>query len=111
MTVGNALAIRSARDSLFQIGVFSNRALVGSVALTFGLQLAADLPAVEAELHKGKPGGLTQSKLDRIAEILDELQNDKWLSGALGREHPEILEQAKALREQVEKMKEGVPDK
>ena len=38
--MGNALAIRSSRDSLFQIGVFSNRALIGSVALTFALQLA-----------------------------------------------------------------------
>ena len=37
--MGNALAIRSDRNSLFQIGVFSNRALIGSVALTFGLQL------------------------------------------------------------------------
>ncbi len=37
--MGNALAIRSSHDSLFRIGVFSNRALVGSVALTFGLQL------------------------------------------------------------------------
>ena len=38
--MGNALAIRSTRDSLFQIGIFSNRALISSVALTFGLQLA-----------------------------------------------------------------------
>jgi Ca2+-transporting ATPase len=38
--MGNALAIRSDRDSVFQIGVFSNRALIGSVALTFALQLA-----------------------------------------------------------------------
>jgi Ca2+-transporting ATPase len=38
--MGNALAIRSARDSLFQIGIFSNPMLIGSVALTFGLQLA-----------------------------------------------------------------------
>ena len=38
--MGNALAIRSSCDSLFQIGVFSNRALIGSVALTFGLQMA-----------------------------------------------------------------------
>ena len=38
--MGNALAIRSSRDSLFRIGVFSNQALVGSVALTFGLQMA-----------------------------------------------------------------------
>ncbi|MDF1743996.1 MAG: cation-translocating P-type ATPase [Gimesia sp.] len=38
--MGNAMAIRSSHDSLFQIGIFSNRALIGSVALTFGLQLA-----------------------------------------------------------------------
>ena len=37
--MGNALAIRSARDSLFRIGIFSNKALISSVALTFGLQL------------------------------------------------------------------------
>ncbi len=37
--MGNALAIRSAHDSLFQIGIFSNRALISAVALTFGLQL------------------------------------------------------------------------
>jgi hypothetical protein len=30
--MGNALAIRSSRDSLFRIGVFSNMALVGSVS-------------------------------------------------------------------------------
>jgi len=37
--MGNAMAIRSDHDSLFQLGVFSNRALIGSVALTFILQL------------------------------------------------------------------------
>ncbi len=38
--MGNALAIRSSRDSLFSIGIFSNLALLGSVLLTFVLQLA-----------------------------------------------------------------------
>jgi Ca2+-transporting ATPase len=38
--MGNALAIRSNRDSLFKIGVFSNRLMVFSVLSTFGLQLA-----------------------------------------------------------------------
>jgi Ca2+-transporting ATPase len=37
--MGNALATRSSRDSLFQIGVFSNKALIGSVLLTFALQV------------------------------------------------------------------------
>ncbi|MCH5374015.1 MAG: cation-translocating P-type ATPase, partial [Planctomycetes bacterium] len=38
--MGNALAVRSDRESLFQLGIFSNLALLGSVALTFVLQLA-----------------------------------------------------------------------
>ena len=38
--MGHALAIRSNRDSLFSIGLFSNKALLGAVLLTFGLQLA-----------------------------------------------------------------------
>jgi Ca2+-transporting ATPase len=37
--MGNALATRSQRDSLFTIGVFSNLWLLGSVILTFVLQL------------------------------------------------------------------------
>ena len=38
--MGNALAIRSERESLFQLGIFSNPVLIASVGLTFGLQLA-----------------------------------------------------------------------
>ncbi|MFQ4140854.1 cation-translocating P-type ATPase [Chlorogloeopsis sp. ULAP02] len=37
--MGNALAIRSERDSLFQIGLLSNKPLLGAVTLTLGLQL------------------------------------------------------------------------
>jgi Ca2+-transporting ATPase len=38
--MGNALAIRSERDSLFKIGLRSNKALLGAVLLTFVLQMA-----------------------------------------------------------------------
>lgn len=38
--VGMAEAMRSDRDALFQIGLFSNKPLLGSVVLTFGLQMA-----------------------------------------------------------------------
>lgn len=38
--MGNALAIRSDYDSLFKIGFFSNRPMVGAVITTFVLQLA-----------------------------------------------------------------------
>jgi Ca2+-transporting ATPase len=38
--LGNAMALRSERDSLFTIGLFSNPAMLGTVLLTFALQLA-----------------------------------------------------------------------
>jgi Ca2+-transporting ATPase len=38
--MAHVLAIRSARDSLFRIGLWSNRPLLGAVALTFVMQLA-----------------------------------------------------------------------
>ncbi|HEX6387039.1 MAG TPA: cation-translocating P-type ATPase [Anaerolineae bacterium] len=38
--MGNALAIRSNIDSFFTIGPFSNRLMLGAVALTFALQMA-----------------------------------------------------------------------
>ena len=38
--MGNALAIRSDRESLFKIGLLSNKLLLGSVLFTLVLQLA-----------------------------------------------------------------------
>jgi len=38
--MGHAMAIRSGRDSLLKIGLFSNKALLGAVLLTFLLQIA-----------------------------------------------------------------------
>ena len=38
--MGHALAIRSGRDSLFTVGLFSNKPLIGAVLVTFALQLA-----------------------------------------------------------------------
>ena len=38
--MGNALAIRSERESLFSIGLLSNKLMLGAVLLTFVLQLA-----------------------------------------------------------------------
>jgi Ca2+-transporting ATPase len=38
--MGNALATRSDRDTLWQIGLFSNKTMLGSVLLTFALQMA-----------------------------------------------------------------------
>jgi P-type Ca2+ transporter type 2C len=38
--MGNALATRSERDSIFKIGLLTNKALLGSILLTFALQMA-----------------------------------------------------------------------
>jgi Ca2+-transporting ATPase len=38
--MGNALAIRSDRLTLLQLGIFTNPALIGAVVLTFALQMA-----------------------------------------------------------------------
>jgi Ca2+-transporting ATPase len=38
--MGNALAIRSDRLTIFQLGIFTNPALIGAVVLTFALQMA-----------------------------------------------------------------------
>ncbi|CAG0971786.1 partial Calcium-transporting ATPase, partial [Anaerolineae bacterium] len=38
--IGHVLAIRSETESLFSLGLFSNKPLLGAVALTFGLQMA-----------------------------------------------------------------------
>ena len=38
--MGHAMAIRSDRQSLFQIGLLSNKPMLGAVALTFALQMA-----------------------------------------------------------------------
>jgi Ca2+-transporting ATPase len=47
--MGNVLAIRTERQSLFKVGLFSNRAIVGAVLLTFLLQMAVVyLPFLQA---------------------------------------------------------------
>ena len=50
--MAHVLAIRSERESLFTIGLFSNRPLLLAVLLTFGLQLALlYVPALSAIFH------------------------------------------------------------
>ncbi|MBN2536948.1 cation-translocating P-type ATPase [candidate division WOR-3 bacterium] len=50
--MGNALATRSSRDSLFSIGPLSNRPLVWAILLTFGLQMAITyVPFLQPVFH------------------------------------------------------------
>jgi Ca2+-transporting ATPase len=59
--MGNALAIRSNRDSLFKIGLLSNKAMLGAVLLTLVTQLAVVyIPFLQSLF---KTGPLTASEL------------------------------------------------
>ena len=53
--MGNALATRSSRDSLFRIGMFSNRLMVGAVMLGFVLQLLLIYVPVFQTVFKTQP--------------------------------------------------------
>ncbi|MCA9165492.1 MAG: cation-transporting P-type ATPase, partial [Planctomycetales bacterium] len=50
--MGNALAIRTSTDSLFRVGLLSNKAMLGSVLLTFSLQMmVVYLPPLQDVFH------------------------------------------------------------
>ena len=53
--MGNALATRSSRDSLFRIGLFSNRLMVGAVMLGFVLQLLLIYVPIFQTVFKTQP--------------------------------------------------------
>ena len=53
--MGNALATRSSRDSLFKIGLFSNRLMVGAVMLGLVLQLLLIYVPVFQTVFKTQP--------------------------------------------------------
>jgi Ca2+-transporting ATPase len=56
----HVLAIRSERDSLLTIGIFSNRYLTGAVLLTLGLQLAIIYTPVLNPIFKTQPLGVLE---------------------------------------------------
>ena len=64
-----------------------------------------DLPTLEKDLYAGDVGKQAESKLSRIETILDELQEDPWLSRALDGASPALVEKIEALRETVEEAK------
>ncbi len=79
--MGHALAIRSERDSVFKIGLFSNKALLGAVALTAGLQLALIYVPFLSDFFGTTPLTLGQLALCYSAAIVTfaYVEFDKWL--------------------------------
>jgi Ca2+-transporting ATPase len=79
--LGNAMALRSERDSVFTIGLFSNPAMLGTVLLTFGLQLAVIyVPFMQAIL---KTQALSASELVisliLSAVVFTGIEIQKWV--------------------------------
>jgi Ca2+-transporting ATPase len=59
--LGHALAIRSEKESLFKIGIFSNKYLLGAVVLTSALQMATVYIPAANTIFKTEP--LTSEEL------------------------------------------------
>jgi Ca2+-transporting ATPase len=53
--MGHALAVRSDKQSLFKQGIFSNKLMIGAVALTFGLQMMITYWSPMNEIFKTQP--------------------------------------------------------
>ena len=68
--MGNALAIRSSRDSVFRIGVFSNRALVAAISVTVLLQLAVIYVPFLQRIFKTSPLSATDLLICVIASTV-----------------------------------------
>ena len=84
--MGNALALRAERDSLFTIGLGSNKALLGTVLLTFVLQLAVVYVPLLQGFFKTvvlPPGDLAIS-LALSTVVFWGVELEKWLSRRKG---------------------------
>jgi len=71
-------------------------------------QMQLDLPRLETELHlrkNGSPKKLVLSKIARLQAILDEFQEDEWLSRYIDRDHAELAAEIQTAREAIERMK------
>ncbi len=68
--MGNALATRSSRDSLFRIGLFSNRLMVGAVMLGFVLQLLLIYVPVFQTVFKTQPLSMQDLFICLIASVV-----------------------------------------
>lgn len=78
--MGNALAIRSDRESLFQIGLLSNKAMLGAVLLTFILQMAVVYVPFLQELFNTVSLPLTDLviSLGLSAVVFVAVELEKW---------------------------------
>jgi Ca2+-transporting ATPase len=79
--MGNVMAVRSTRESLFRQGVFSNKPLIGAVFLTILLQLAVTyVPLLNPVFHTA-PLSAAELGLCLLASaiVFWTVEADKWL--------------------------------
>ena len=79
--MGNAMSIRSSRDSLFRIGVFSNRALIGAITLTFVLQMLVIYWPTLQQIFKTTPLSILEllACIALSTIVFWALESQKWL--------------------------------
>jgi len=79
--MGNALAIRSSRDSLFSIGLFSNKLMLGAVLLTLILQLLITYWVPAQNLFGTRPLPLPELAISLAASTLVfwAVEIEKWI--------------------------------
>jgi len=79
--MGHALAVRS-RESLFNVGLLSNRALLGAVLLTFVLQMAVIYVPFLQELFKTDALSLGELLLSLVLStvVFWGVELEKWLT-------------------------------
>jgi Ca2+-transporting ATPase len=68
--MGHALAVRSDRQSLFGLGLWSNKPLLGAVVLTFALQMATIYVPVLNRIFKTEPLSLIELCITLAASSL-----------------------------------------
>jgi Ca2+-transporting ATPase len=78
--LGHVLAIRSEKESLFKMGLLSNKPLLGAVILTFGLQMATIYIPFLNPIFKTQPLDLDELaiSLGLASIIFFAVEAEKW---------------------------------
>jgi Ca2+-transporting ATPase len=90
--MGHVLAIRTEQESLFRIGLFSNRMLTMAVLVTFALQMATIYVPALNPIFKTAPLGMSELALciALSSVVFFAVEIEKWLvrRGLLYRPNP-----------------------
>ena len=80
--MGNALALRSERESLFKIGLLSNKSMLGAVLLTLALQLAVIYVPFLQSVFKTNPLTISELAISLVLStiVFIGVEISKWLT-------------------------------